>query len=175
MHPPPPALSPSVSFARICRASTGYWNEFRVEYEPDMNVISALQKIAESPVTADGQNVAPVVWECNCLEEVCGSCTMVINGRVRQACSALIDNLLKDKPGRHRVAADDQVSRRPRPDGRPFAALRLAGEDQGLGAGRQLLRHGPRPAAVAGTAGVCLRIQQVHELRLLPGGVSAVS
>ena len=32
----------------------GYWNEFRVEYEPDMNVISALQKIAETPVTADG-------------------------------------------------------------------------------------------------------------------------
>ena len=76
----------------------GYWNEFRVEYESDMNVISALQKIAESPVTAEGQNVAPVVWECNCLEEVCGSCTMVINGRVRQACSALIDNLLKDNP-----------------------------------------------------------------------------
>ena len=63
-----------------------------------MNVISALQKIAESPVTADGKNVAPVVWDCNCLEEVCGSCTMVINGRVRQACTALIDNLLKDKP-----------------------------------------------------------------------------
>jgi succinate dehydrogenase / fumarate reductase iron-sulfur subunit len=76
----------------------GYWNEFQVEYEPDMNVISALQKIAESSVTADGKTVAPVVWECNCLEEVCGSCTMVINGRVRQACSALIDNLLKDQP-----------------------------------------------------------------------------
>lgn len=76
----------------------GYWNEFLVEHEPDMNVISALQKIAESPVTAEGKDVAPVVWECNCLEEVCGSCTMVINGRVRQACTALIDNLLKDQP-----------------------------------------------------------------------------
>jgi len=76
----------------------GYWNEFHVEYEPDMNVISALQKIAESPLTADGKSVAPVVWDCNCLEEVCGACTMVINGRVRQACTALIDNLLKDKP-----------------------------------------------------------------------------
>ena len=75
-----------------------YWNEFQVEHEPDMNVISALQKIAESPLTVEGRNVAPVVWECNCLEEVCGSCTMVINGRVRQACSALVDNLLKDRP-----------------------------------------------------------------------------
>jgi len=30
------------------------------------------------------------------LEEVCGSCTMVINGKVRQSCSALVDRLLED-------------------------------------------------------------------------------
>jgi succinate dehydrogenase / fumarate reductase, iron-sulfur subunit len=76
----------------------GYWNEFQVEHEPDMNVISALQKIAQTPVTTAGKHVAPVVWECNCLEEVCGSCTMVINGRVRQSCSALVDHLLKEHP-----------------------------------------------------------------------------
>lgn len=35
----------------------------------------------------------PVVWECNCLEEVCGACTMVINGKVRQACTALVHKL----------------------------------------------------------------------------------
>ena len=94
--------SPRTFQVRVLRqdkpGEPGYWNEFQVDYEPDMNVISALQKIAESPATADGKNVPPVVWECNCLEEVCGSCTMVINGLVRQACSALIDNLLKDKP-----------------------------------------------------------------------------
>ncbi|MCA9217824.1 MAG: succinate dehydrogenase iron-sulfur subunit, partial [Planctomycetales bacterium] len=67
--------------------------------EPDMNVISVLQRIAERPKTQDGQQVAPVAWSCNCLEEVCGACTMVINGKVRQACSALVDNLLKDQPG----------------------------------------------------------------------------
>ena len=37
--------------------------------------------------------MTPVVWECNCLEEVCGACTMVINGKVRQACTALVDAL----------------------------------------------------------------------------------
>ena len=40
-----------------------------------------------TPQTTDGKTVAPVVWEAACLEEVCGSCTMVINGKVRQACS----------------------------------------------------------------------------------------
>jgi len=43
--------------------------------------------------------VAPVAWECNCLEEVCGACTMLINGRVRQSCSALVDRLLEQDPG----------------------------------------------------------------------------
>ena len=68
-----------------------YWQRFRVDYEPDMNCISVLQKIAERPVTVEGKQVAPVVWECNCLEEVCGACTMLVNGRVRQACTALVD------------------------------------------------------------------------------------
>jgi succinate dehydrogenase / fumarate reductase iron-sulfur subunit len=76
-----------------------YWELFRIPYEPELNVISVLQRIAAHPVTADGKTVAPVVWECSCLEEVCGSCTMVINGRVRQSCSALIDELLAERPG----------------------------------------------------------------------------
>jgi succinate dehydrogenase / fumarate reductase iron-sulfur subunit len=63
-----------------------------------MNCISVLQKIAEKATTADGRPVAPVAWECNCLEEVCGACTMVINGRVRQACTALVDQLLAARP-----------------------------------------------------------------------------
>jgi succinate dehydrogenase / fumarate reductase, iron-sulfur subunit len=58
-----------------------------------MNVISALQQIQLNPVTVDGRRVAPVVWDCSCLEEVCGACSMLINGRVRQACSALVDPL----------------------------------------------------------------------------------
>jgi succinate dehydrogenase / fumarate reductase iron-sulfur subunit len=75
-----------------------YWERHRVDYEPDMNVISVLQKMAAQCRTAEGRRVAPVAWEANCLEEVCGSCTMVINGRVRQACTALVDQLLEDNP-----------------------------------------------------------------------------
>jgi succinate dehydrogenase / fumarate reductase iron-sulfur subunit len=75
-----------------------YWQSFDVPYEENMNIISALQKIAANPTTRDGQRVAPVAWDCGCLEEVCGACSMVINGRVRQSCSALIDRLLDDSP-----------------------------------------------------------------------------
>lgn len=75
-----------------------YWERHRVKYEPEMNVISVLQRIAASATTADGRHVPPVAWDCNCLEEVCGACTMLINGRVRQSCSALVDKLLAEKP-----------------------------------------------------------------------------
>lgn len=73
-----------------------YWQHFDVPYEPNMNVISVLQRIAALAHSEDGQPVAPVAWDCSCLEEVCGSCTMLINGRTRMACSALVDNLLDE-------------------------------------------------------------------------------
>jgi succinate dehydrogenase / fumarate reductase iron-sulfur subunit len=75
---------------------SSYWQEFAVPWHPRMNVISALMEIQKRPVTASGERVAPVVWECVCLEEVCGSCTMRIDGRVRQSCSALVDQIAPD-------------------------------------------------------------------------------
>jgi succinate dehydrogenase / fumarate reductase, iron-sulfur subunit len=79
--------------------AVSYWERFRVEYEPGLNVTSVLQRVAANPVTTVDQAVAPVAYEANCLEEVCGSCTMLINGSVRQACSALVDRLLAESPG----------------------------------------------------------------------------
>jgi succinate dehydrogenase / fumarate reductase iron-sulfur subunit len=73
-----------------------YWERFEIPYEPNMNVISVLQKIAARARSQDGRAVAPVTWDCSCLEEVCGSCTMLINGRTRMACSALVDTLLEE-------------------------------------------------------------------------------
>jgi len=81
-----------------------YWERHTVAYEPEMNVISVLQRIAAKAMTVDGKKVSPVAWDCNCLEEVCGACTMVINGKVRQSCSALVDRLLDDRPGEIELA-----------------------------------------------------------------------
>lgn len=69
------------------------WEEFVLAYRPHMNVIICLRDIAENPVTREGKQTTPVTYDSNCLEEVCGSCAMVINGRVRMACSALVDQL----------------------------------------------------------------------------------
>jgi len=79
--------------------SGAHWQTFDVPHEHGMNVTTVLQRIARTPVTVDHERTTPVAYDSCCLEEVCGACTMVINGRVRQACSALVDNLLADGPG----------------------------------------------------------------------------
>lgn len=74
-------------------AETKRVEEFDVEWHPQMNIISTLMEIQRHPVTTDGKTVAPIVWESVCLEEVCGACTMLVNGKVRQACTALVDQI----------------------------------------------------------------------------------
>jgi len=73
--------------------SEAHWEEFHVSYRPYLNIITCLRDIQKNPRTFDGRKTTPIAWEANCLEEVCGICTVVINGKVRQACSALIDKL----------------------------------------------------------------------------------
>lgn len=75
------------------------WETFDIPYEAGMNMTTVLQRIAATPVTVDKEQSTPVAYDACCLEEVCGACTMVINGRVRQACSALIDSLLEESSG----------------------------------------------------------------------------
>ena len=70
--------------------------EFAVPHRPNLNVIACLQWIAAHPITTAGVATTPPVWDSGCLEEVCGACTMLINGKARQSCSALVDKL--DQP-----------------------------------------------------------------------------
>src|ERR1700678_777815 len=73
--------------------SKPYWEEFELAHHPGMNVISSLMEIAANPVTRDGKPTTPITYDSNCLEEICGSCAMLINGRARMACSSLLDHL----------------------------------------------------------------------------------
>lgn len=69
------------------------WETFHVRYKANLNVIAILQELQTHPVKADGHAATPPAWEAACLEEVCGTCTMIINGVPRQACAALVDQL----------------------------------------------------------------------------------
>lgn len=97
--------------------SAPYWDEFTVPWSENMNVIACLMEIQLNPVNSAGRKVNPVVWESNCLEEVCGACSMLINGRPRQACSALVDHLTQPISvaplSKFRVVRDLVVDRSP--------------------------------------------------------------
>jgi succinate dehydrogenase / fumarate reductase iron-sulfur subunit len=69
------------------------WEKYEIERRPGMNIISALMEIAANPVTAQGKPTTPVTYDSNCLEEICGSCSMRINGKAKMACSALVEHL----------------------------------------------------------------------------------
>ncbi|MGO9404567.1 MAG: succinate dehydrogenase iron-sulfur subunit [Terriglobales bacterium] len=85
---------------KIKRQLTPYakssWEEFEIPYKPNMNITSALMEIAAKPVTREGKQTTPITYDSCCLEEICGSCAMLINGRAGMACSSLIDHL--DQP-----------------------------------------------------------------------------
>jgi succinate dehydrogenase / fumarate reductase iron-sulfur subunit len=78
---------------KIYRGTSGnqYWEEFEFKRHPQANVISSLMEIQKNPVNKKGEKTTPVVWEQGCLEEVCGSCSMLVNGKPRQSCTALIE------------------------------------------------------------------------------------
>ncbi|MDW0110429.1 succinate dehydrogenase iron-sulfur subunit [Sporosarcina aquimarina] len=92
-----PAVSTKTVIFEIQRQDTPeskpYMESFEIPYKANMNVISALMEIRRNPVNKDGQKTTPINWDMNCLEEVCGACSMVINGRPRQSCTALVDQL----------------------------------------------------------------------------------
>ena len=128
----------------------------------------------------------PVVWDASCLEEVCGSCTMIVNGRVRQACSALVDQL--EQP--ITLEPMTQVPGGARPARRPRADVRGAQAGEGLdrpstapttsGPGPRIVARASRSSATRSrrcmTCGCCLEAcPQVNERQRLHrrGGRSA--
>jgi succinate dehydrogenase / fumarate reductase iron-sulfur subunit len=68
-----------------------FWETFQVDADPTGNVLSCLQLVAANPTTVEGKQSRPVVWDSGCLEQVCGACTMRVNGKVRQSCTALVN------------------------------------------------------------------------------------
>ena len=70
-----------------------YWEEFDLRWRPGLNVITGLMDIAEKPVDRFSKPTTPVTYDANCLEEVCGSCAMLINGRSAMACTTLVHRL----------------------------------------------------------------------------------
>jgi succinate dehydrogenase / fumarate reductase iron-sulfur subunit len=90
-------MAPSTIKVEIKRQSnpdsSATTEKFEIPYRPGMNITSLLGEIALNPVDVTGKQTTPITYDSNCLEEICGSCAMLINGKATMACSALVDKL----------------------------------------------------------------------------------
>ena len=75
-----------------------YWESFEYDGSADNSVAGVLDYINyhDDIVNAEGKGTARIGWECSCLQGVCGSCAMVINGVPALACETLVRDLKKD-------------------------------------------------------------------------------
>jgi succinate dehydrogenase / fumarate reductase iron-sulfur subunit len=75
-----------------------YWQEFSYEYRENQTVAGMLDELnyKDDLVDINGDPAPRIGWECSCLQGVCGSCAMVINGIPALAC----DTFLKDLKGK---------------------------------------------------------------------------
>lgn len=71
------------------------WETFSVARVPDMTVQHCLELLRKEPVTVDGKAVSPPCFEGSCGEETCGACTILVNGKVMQACSARVEKVAR--------------------------------------------------------------------------------
>ncbi len=75
-----------------------YWQDFEYELNsPGDTVASALRNInsREDLKDASGNKAEPVIWESSCMQQKCGACAMVINGRPGLACGTKLAGFKK--------------------------------------------------------------------------------
>lgn len=73
------------------------WEEFELPWRPGLSVHDCLEAIERDPLTTRGERVSAPAWDASCVEGRCGACTMLVNGRPRQACVTLVDPLMLEK------------------------------------------------------------------------------
>ena len=103
---PPKSLKVKIQ-RREREGAPTHFDTFEIPYRRNLNVISVLMEIRKNPVTVEGKQTTPPVWDMSCLEQVCGICTMIINGRVNRAIATLVRML----PQRLVIGAGRQIGR----------------------------------------------------------------
>src|SRR3954451_24425576 len=89
-----------------------YWQEFKVDLDPDLSVLDGLLQVRDRQ---DGT----LVVRCSCRAAICGSCGTKVNGQSTLACKTQISEAqdgANRRPGEdgsntHRVAAEWEVGR----------------------------------------------------------------
>ena len=75
-----------------------YWESFDYDGPAENSVAGMLDYLNyhDDIYNDRGERTRRIGWECSCLQGVCGSCAMVINGVPALACETLVRDLKKD-------------------------------------------------------------------------------
>ena len=170
----PPNPSKFAFCARMRRARPSYWERHRSPVEPDMNVISVLQRIAAQADTIDGREGRSGRLG---LQLPGRSLRRVHDGDQRPRAAGLLGagrSPAGRQSRRDRAAADEQVSGRSRSGRRSPPVVRVLKKLKAWIPVDGYYDVGPGPRHRRKQQEQ-LSAQRVHELRLLPGGLPAVS
>ena len=78
--------------------SEPYWQTFAYSGPADNTVAGLLDDLnyRDDITDINGEAAPRISWECSCLQAMCGSCAMVINGRPSLACETFLRDLKGD-------------------------------------------------------------------------------
>lgn len=78
--------------------ATPHWESFDYDGARGISVAGLLDHINfhDDIVTDDGKKTSRIMWECSCLQGVCGACAMVINNVPALACETFLRDLTGD-------------------------------------------------------------------------------
>lgn len=76
-----------------------YYERFNYDGDLNITVSSLLERLnSQYPIlNADGKEVDAIKWSCSCLQGLCGSCAMVINGFPQLACKCFVNEEIATK------------------------------------------------------------------------------
>ena len=75
-----------------------HWETFDYNGPEDASVAAVLDYINynDDIETDDGKKTSRIIWDCSCLQGICGACAIVINDRPALACETFIRDLKED-------------------------------------------------------------------------------
>ncbi len=73
--------------------SKPYYDTFIYDKEEKVTVAAVLDYLNynDDLVDIDGNEARRIMWECSCMQKMCGACAMVINNEPALACSTFVD------------------------------------------------------------------------------------
>ena len=83
---------------QVAPVTEPYWETFLYEGPAENSVAGMLDDLnyRDDITDIDGNPTSRIGWECSCLQGVCGSCAMVINGKPALACETFLKDLQGD-------------------------------------------------------------------------------